>query len=281
MKMNIQTLIAISRPRFWLYLAGPFLIGYISGVSSLSSLMSLQFWLFFLYFLVPANMFLYGINDLADTDTDQYNSKKLSYEHGLRSYQQQPLIYILFLCVGLTTFIALITNDLTQGMLLILLLGLSFAYSYPPFRWKAKPFIDSVSNVLYILPGLLGYYISSGVLLSLIVICAGGLWTAAMHLFSAIPDIEADTKAKLQTTAIVLGRTKSLLLCSGLWWLSMIAIFSASRSPFSFLLCIYGIIPLFCLSKRWRLERIYRIFPFLNVLMGFFLFWIITGQRFL
>jgi 4-hydroxybenzoate polyprenyltransferase len=279
--MDVKTLITISRPRFWLYLVGPFLIGYISGVTNLSSLMSLQFWLYFLYFLVPANVFLYGINDLADTDTDQYNTKKLSYEHELQRHQQRPLMYMLFLCTGLTSCIALITKDLTQGILLVLLLGLSFAYSYPPFRWKAKPFIDSASNVLYVLPGLFGYHIASGAIPSLLVVCAGGLWTAAMHLFSAIPDIEADTKAKLQTTAVVLGQTKSLLLCSALWWISMLMIFLATRSPFSFLLCVYGVIPLICLSKRWKLEQIYQLFPYLNALMGFFLFWIITVHRFL
>jgi 4-hydroxybenzoate polyprenyltransferase len=36
----------------------------------------------------------------------------------------------------------------------------------------------------------------------------------AMHAYSAIPDIQADTDAKIQTTATVLGKYGTLIYCA-------------------------------------------------------------------
>jgi len=281
MSLNLRSLILISRPRFWLYLAGPFLIGYISAVSSFAQFLSLQFGLFFLYFLVPANIFLYGINDLADEDTDQYNIKKDGYEHELHANQKQSLEYIITTYAVMTFTLAAITKNITQSGLLLLLLFLSFIYSYPPLRLKARPFFDSASNVLYIVPGIFGYFLLSGVFPPLQIILAGSFWAAAMHLFSAIPDIKADKRAHLRTTAVVLGETKSLFLCSGLWAGVMIFTFIATTSIFSLLLSIYGLLPLLCLKKHISLRAMYQIFPILNATMGFLLFWIIAVQKIL
>jgi len=279
--MSLKTLLEISRPRFWMYLAGPFIIAYALGASSESQFFSLQFLLYFIYFLVPANVFLYGINDLADTDTDQFNTRKDKYEHSLNSSQQRPLILALIGCVVIMCITSLLTADLTGQLLLFLLMGLSFAYSFPPFRWKARPFIDSASNILYIIPGIFGYHLLTGRLPSVMIIFAVGFWTAAMHLFSAIPDIKADSGSGLSTTAVLLGKHKSLLLCSALWFFAMVGLFIQTSSPFSLILGIYVLIPLLCLRKGWSVAKIYPLFAYLNSGIGFVSFWIIIVQRFL
>lgn len=40
----------------------------------------LLFFLYLLYFLFPANLLVYGVNDIADEDTDILNAKKQGYE---------------------------------------------------------------------------------------------------------------------------------------------------------------------------------------------------------
>jgi len=271
----------ISRPRFWLYLAGPFIIAYAIGSSHQSQFFSLQFLLYFIYFLVPANVFLYGVNDLADTDTDQFNARKNGYEQSLKSTQKRLLILTLIGCIAITCFTALVTADLTRVLLLFLLMGLSIAYSLPPFRWKAHPFIDSASNILYVIPGIFGYHLLAGELPSAMIILVLGFWTAAMHLFSAVPDIEADSRSGLRTTAVVLGERKSILLCSTLWLLFMIGVFMLTSSPFSLLLGMYVLVPLLCLRTGWSVAKVYPIFPFLNASIGFVAFWVIIIHRFL
>jgi len=281
MQMSVRTVLVISRPRFWLYLAGPFILAYALGAPNSGQFFTLQFWLYFMFFLVPANIFLYGINDLADTDTDQFNSRKDGYEHALQSTQKRPLILVLIGCVAITFATALITANFIAGLLLFSLLGLSFAYSFPPFRWKSKPFIDSASNILYVIPGIFGYYVLAGSLPSSLAIFAFGFWTAAMHLFSAIPDIEADSRSGLRTTAVVLGERRSLLLCSALWFFSMVGVFILTSSLYSLLLSMYVIAPLLCLQKGWSAAKLYPVFPFLNAGIGFIAFWIIVILRLL
>jgi 4-hydroxybenzoate polyprenyltransferase len=84
-------------------------------------------------------------------------------------------------------------------------------------RWKAKPFVDALSNVFYIIPGWITYYAMGGTGWSWLVLLAGWMWTTPMHVFSAIPDIDADTQAGLATTATALGVRNSLIYCM-LWW---------------------------------------------------------------
>ena len=281
MKLDLKTLVVISRPRFWLYLVGPFIVGYALGAREHTQFLSSQFWVYLGFFLFPANLFLYGVNDLADTDTDQFNEKKSSYEHGLKAAQHRPLQLAIFGCVIVTGFAALFTSNVVSASLLFLFLLLSFAYSCPPFRWKASPFIDSASNILYILPGIFAYHLMTGTLPPFYIVITLGFWTAAMHLFSAVPDIEADTLAGLHTTAVMLGELKSLMLCSVLWFLCMGGLYLVTAAPAVLLLGVYGVLPLLCLKKTWSAEKLYRIFPFLNAAIGSVVFWIVVAERFL
>ena len=59
---NYIKLIATSRPRFWLYLAGPALVGAAYGIDAIYELMRIEVALILLYFLIPANFLVYGIN---------------------------------------------------------------------------------------------------------------------------------------------------------------------------------------------------------------------------
>ena len=70
----------------------------------------------------------------------------------------------------------------------------SLIYSLPPIRAKAVPFFDGITNILYVLPGIMAYLVLHSDLSRPLVIAAWA-WVMAMHAYSAIPDIEADTKA--------------------------------------------------------------------------------------
>ena len=80
-----KTLLSISRPRFWHYLIGPRLIGYTASLSHLGDFGQQRwFWVFLVYFSFPANLLVYGVNDISDGDTDQHNPKKKGYESMLQ-----------------------------------------------------------------------------------------------------------------------------------------------------------------------------------------------------
>ena len=72
---HLQLAWSISRPRFWLYLGGTYLVGYSAGIQQLTDFSTPIFWLYLLFFLLIANVFLYGINDYADED--KYDRNKM------------------------------------------------------------------------------------------------------------------------------------------------------------------------------------------------------------
>jgi 4-hydroxybenzoate polyprenyltransferase len=269
----LSFLIKTSRPRFWLYLGGTFLVGYGAGISTLNQFAHPWFFVYFIFFLFLANILLYGINDYYDADTDQYNEKKLTHEH-LLLYSEQKKLKIILVLNSLLAFVLLMVEPswLGKGLLAIFLL-LAWCYSAPPIRCKARPIVDFASNILYGLPGFIGYALMTRQLPSGIIMLIVFCWTSAMHLFSAIPDIESDSKAGLKTTAVTLGEKKSLLLCTFFWALCATGIFwQKIFFPFSLAILIYPCIPLFLYFKPRYITRIYWFFPVINGMIGFLLF---------
>ncbi|TKX77983.1 lycopene elongase, partial [Halorubrum sp. SD626R] len=67
----LRYLLVLSRPRFWLYLAGPVAVGVTYGIGDVSGLFTPVTVGLAAYFLVPANVHLYGVNDAFDADIDE------------------------------------------------------------------------------------------------------------------------------------------------------------------------------------------------------------------
>ncbi len=280
--MTLSTLIKISRPKFWGYLGGTFLVGYTLGIKSLNDFYTPTFFYLLVFFLIPANLYLYGINDLFDQDTDKHNPKKMTKEHLLVKKETQFLSFLLVISflIMITTLFFLPT--LPTKLFLLCFIFLATFYSAPPLRFKTKPFLDSTSNILYTLPGLIGYLVLYPHSVNWLIVLATFCWAGAMHLFSAIPDIDADTKAKLNTTAIYLGRNYSLIACFLLWVVfAFIIIIESNINPlFELLTLIYPLIPLSLLIKpSLPISKIYWYFPWINNLLGFGLFVLLISKN--
>lgn len=274
-----------SRPRFWIYLLGPYIIGasiaYSGDLNAL--IVNWHFWLWFFYFTFPANFLIYGVNDLADTDTDKFNEKKQSYE--VLFDESKTKIYV-SLMMFLNLPFLLLTSSLNS---LYALLGFWFFgifYSLKPIRAKAKPFLDSIFNLLYIVPALFAYlsfsFSTDVVSLNYWLILAGIFWSMAMHTFSAIPDIKADKEVNLKTTAVVLGGKGALIYCFSLYVLS--GLIPALILDWYFMLFSVPYLGLmsYCYFKfepdSDNLFKVYKFFPVLNSGIGFILFWLVTGK---
>lgn len=271
---NLSIIFKISRPRFWSYLAGPFLIGFVMGNGITTTFTNPLFYVFLLYFLIPANVMLYGINDLFDNDTDMYNAKKKTHELLFKSYNESVLQMSVLVSVGISVLLIILAPNIITKIIFICFLLLSIFYSTPPFRFKKHPFIDSISNILYVLPGLFGYMFYNNSL-SIPALTAIAVWPVAMHLFSAIPDIDADKKAKLKTTAVILGSKKSLVLCTVLWSICVIAAYNTGLSKIALLGIVYPLLPLLALKTN-KTEKIYWFFPYINTLLGCALFFYVV-----
>lgn len=276
----LALLIGVSRWRFWLYLGGTYLVGYTAGAASLAAFRQPWFWVHLLFFLFPANLLLYGLNDLCDSDTDARNPKKGTKEVRLTA-SQRLVVRRAVLVVLIGGFVlALFQRRPGEVVTLVSFCALAAAYSVPPVRLKARPVVDSASNVLYALPGFLGYQHAGAQAVPAVAVLVAGLWTAAMHLFSAIPDIESDRASGLATTASVLGERGSLLVCSILWVAFTAAVVGAGvLRPWSLALIAYPLIALLLLiCGPAAVGRVYWYFPAVNAGMGAGAFFLLARQ---
>jgi len=268
----IRKLLQVSRPRFWMYFIGPYLIGIgasqaFNDAFALNS--SIAWWL--LFFSLPANLFVYGINDIADTDTDTFNAKKGTYEAKVGTSEKKFITFASILI--LVPFIPLfVSSSFAEQICLIIFIVFGFVYSLPPLRLKIRPFVDSLSNgVLYTMAGLMGYFAAGGSEISWVPYLAGALWAATMHAYSAIPDIEADKRANIRTIATVLGEKSTLILC-GSAYITMMIMLYISGYPYHALLAIPYLV---LIGLSWRAQvrnasvfGIYRIYPYVTYVVG-------------
>ncbi len=316
--MKLSTLFQHSRPRFWHYLYGPMMVWWAYYFSSNSDLFTQPwsrwflayaaiffFLAFALYFTFPANLFVYGVNDFADYDTDKFNSKKQWYEKVLQP-RKSFLLTVFAVQIGYRLVVALLyffwfllyakiwnftemLNYLSGFGLMFLkyivfvllpFLLLSRLYSANPIRFKKRIFLDGISNVLYIItPAILIWLMQGYTSLQDITpvfwmwFGAAWLWCIAMHCFSAIPDIASDAKAGLKTTAIFLGKKWSLLYCIALYALAWILAAQVIGPVWYLLWAIYCVMVF--LWFHYDLFKIYKRFPYVNFLIGWFLcFWV-------
>jgi 4-hydroxybenzoate polyprenyltransferase len=261
---DLRYLLVLSRPRFWLYLAGPVAVGVTYGIGDVSGLFTPTTVALAAYFLVPANVFLYGVNDAFDADIDELNPKKEEREARWRGSRLVALAVLGSALAGLATFA--LTPRVAWPYLAGFLL-LSVGYSAPPVRFKTTPFLDSVSNGLYVLPGAAAYATVAGVHPPFAALVGAWLWTMGMHTFSAIPDIEPDRAAGIRTTATLLGEGRTYVYCFACW-AAAAAAFAAVDLRLGALLGVYPVFVAWVAASSVSVDRAYWWFPALNTAVG-------------
>jgi lycopene elongase/hydratase (dihydrobisanhydrobacterioruberin-forming) len=279
--LSLTKLFQLSRPRFWIYVFGPYLVGLAAGAVQLEDFRRWPILLFGLYFLFPANILIYGVNDIFDYETDSNNAKKIEYEI-LVTPEQRPALWR---AIALTNgpFLLLLAQANRQAAAALLAFWFfSIFYSAPPIRAKTKPVVDSAFNILYIFPGVFGYLIIGGTRLAGILIVAAWCWAMAMHAYSAVPDITADRRSGMSTVATLLGFRGTLLFCLLLYGASAILAFPTLRAVAVALGVVYTGLMMYSLRTRSETEllRVYKWFPLVNTLAGAVLFFAVLGSNF-
>ena len=261
---RLRYLLKLSRPRFWLYLAGPVAIGVIFAVDSTAELFTPLTVGMALYFLLPANVYLYGVNDIFDADVDEANPKKETKE--IRFGGERFVVAAVVLSgLGLLALFPLVDRVAWPWLAGFGLLATQ--YSAPPLRFKTTPFLDSLSNGLYVLPGAAAYAAVAGGHPPLLAVAGGWLWTMAMHTFSAIPDIEPDRAAGIRTTATALGERRTYRYC-GACWTASAAVFAALDVRLGALFAVYPVLLATLVASAVPVDRAYWWYPAVNTVVG-------------
>lgn len=278
---DLAFLLKVSRLRFWIYLLGPYLVGLAAAAETREDLLSWRYVIFVVYFTLPANLLVYGINDIFDYETDRLNPKKSGYEALVTPEKRGSLLIAIF-ALNLPFTAGLIYAPLVASNTIAVFLLIATFYSAPPIRAKIRPLLDSAFNILYILPGVFGYAFAAGELPPWQAIIAGAMWTAAMHAYSAIPDIDSDRAAGIKTIATVCGTYLTIAICATLYFTSAVLSFtylgfvSISLGLAYLLLMAASVMS----ARHGRLFQLYRAFPLINMLAGFIIFWQIAFDKF-
>jgi 4-hydroxybenzoate polyprenyltransferase len=99
-----------------------------------------------------------------------------------------------------------------------------------------------------------------------------------MHAYSAVPDIQADKKAKISTIATQLGKAGTLLFCLVCYALAA-GLSISTLGQFSIAAGIlYGFMMIITLQAKnaQSVMKLYSLFPYINMSVGMGLFfWIL------
>ncbi|MES2560477.1 MAG: homogentisate phytyltransferase [Bacteroidota bacterium] len=168
---------------------------------------------------ITCNVFIVGINQIADVGIDRINKPMLPIPAGVLSVDEAKLIVgaSLLICLGLALF-------LSPYLFAIILLAttIGWAYSMPPFYLKqhhitAALAITTVRGLLLNAGGFLvfNYLMNNSIemplnikILTLFVI----IFTVVISWFKDLPDIKGDAQYHIQTFAILYSPKAALIM---------------------------------------------------------------------
>ncbi len=281
MGLHFKEIMYVSRPRFWMYVFGTFLVGMMaSGNIFLYDLYTVLILIGFgLFFSFPANVLIYGVNDIYDYQTDIHNEKKVAYETVLEPKKHSAL----WLIIGVSVFpflpLFFMVNTPTKCALGVFLFTGIF-YSAAPLRAKSKPPLDVLfSAIIYVSPALVGFFATGNTNVEWLAVLGGLIWAFGMQTYSAVPDIKADSKAGVATLATLLGEKKALWFCIVCYLLSAsigylyVGVLAVVFGSF------YGLMVLLSIKNRKKLFKYYTYFPLINVITGAVLFFYLFAKE--
>lgn len=274
MKLSIKEILLLSRPRFWMYVLGTFLVGMMASGNPFLHDQFTTFLLvaFAVFFSLPANVLIYGVNDIYDYHTDIHNDKKIKYETVLQPKKHKSLwLVILFLVIPFLSLFFLVNRP--TGLVLFVFLFTGIFYSAPPLRAKSKPPLDVLfSAIIYVSPSLVGFFVTGNTNIQWLAVFAGLIWAFGMQTYSAVPDIEADKKAEVATLATLLGEKNALWFCLVAYVISA----SIGYLYLGFITIVFGLVytsmVVLSINNRSKLFKYYTYFPLINVITGAVLF---------
>ncbi len=222
----LRRLIEISRPVLWINTIGTTVVGmWLAGYLWDWRVLPILIWVTF-----PFNLLIYGINDIFDQETDNINARKGGYEGAHIFPNEVKPIWITTVLTNVPFLIYFAVTLPWQATAWMVAYALFFTfYSAPPLRFKARKYLDALSNTDYAFP-LAFVPLALGVEPNWWLVVGLMAWSVAKHAYDAIQDIPQDSDTGIVTTAVHLG-VKKTAIWSAIWWAISIALFAVVNIP--------------------------------------------------
>ena len=267
----LRRLLTISRPVLWINTIGTTVVGmWLAGYLWDWRVLPILIWVTF-----PFNLLIYGINDIFDQETDNINARKGGYE-GAHIFPNE--VKPIWITTVLTNVPFLIYFALTlpwQATAWMVAYSLFFTfYSAPPLRFKARKYLDALSNTDYAFP-LAFVPLALGVEPNWWLVIGLMAWSVAKHAYDAIQDIPQDSDTGIVTTAVHLG-VKKTAIWSAIWWSISIVLFAVVNIPVALANAVIAyllVAPLFKEPTPEKAHSLYRYsiaFPYVAGAVGGF-----------
>ena len=267
----LRRLLTISRPVLWINTIGTTVVGmWLAGYLWDWRVLPILIWVTF-----PFNLLIYGINDIFDQETDNINARKGGYE-GAHIFPNE--VKPIWITTVLTNVPFLIYFALTlpwQATAWMVAYSLFFTfYSAPPLRFKARKYLDALSNTDYAFP-LAFVPLALEVEPNWWLVIGLMAWSVAKHAYDAIQDIPQDSDTGIVTTAVHLG-VKKTAIWSAIWWSISIVLFAVVNIPVAIANAVIAyllVAPLFKEPTPEKAHSLYRYsiaFPYVAGAVGGF-----------
>ena len=253
----IKRLTHISRPVLWINTVGPATVGmWLAGDLWRWEALPILLWL-----TLPFNLLIYGVNDVFDQETDAQNPRKGTLE-GARIIPEEASLIARGVVLLNVPFVLYFVPSLPAGATVwMALYALVFVgYSAPPARFKARPYLDSLSNAAYAFPLV---FVPLALGETPLWSAAIGLmtWSAAKHTFDAVQDVDEDRATGIRTTAVRLGPSGVVFWSGSLWALSTVC-FALANVPVALVNAAIAGYLLYALYKSPAPRTGHRLYPF-------------------
>ena len=224
---NFSTLTFIlkaSRPGLWATAVWFYLL----PLGQRHVLHSAAFWIGLIYVTLPLGLLIYGWNDIADADIDQFNPRKGTFLFGARGSQEQLRRLPLQIALAQAIFAAIFL--LIAGPKILLwfmgLIAFTAIYNFPRYGLKQNPPFDILNQAGYLLVFVLSSWINHAQQLRWPAMLFGALFAMHSHVFGEVMDLVPDREAGRRTTATVIGVVPSKLLITAMLAIEALLIFT-------------------------------------------------------
>jgi len=238
-------LLLASRPVSWINTALPFAGGALAAGAG--EAVGVWFLPLVIWWGVAYNLYLYGINDLYDLETDRKNPRKGGAEGALLQNGDLPTLRRLLLFAAGAAALFVLTGSATVPIWCLLGITFATAYSAPRFvRARAVPILDAViSATHFVIPAVAGLALGGAFQQAWVApLAAFFFWNMGSHVVGALQDVEADRRSGIATVGTLLG------VRGGGW----------------FAISLYAVAGLLLLLQGEPLQRIGALLPLASIL---------------
>lgn len=205
---RLRLLVETSRPQFYFvpvyfYVSAFVILGHEITLPILVQAASLSF---------PLTLFINGVNDIYDTDTDALDDLRKEGETVEERFDDVSTLRVYLALAATVVLATTVMFNVWNTVFAASMLFVGYAYSAPPLRLKERPPLDSLSNgvIAVALAFLLGTStfanpaeVAPWTYAKVVMLTLG---IAAAHAYYAAIDYEPDKEAGLETVATRYGK---------------------------------------------------------------------------